>query len=546
LIPTSRQLQEIAQLREGSLVDVPFAPLLLAHAQQRNTLVLEVRRRQVWKRILLEDGVPVDCRSNLSHETLGRYMVLEGKLSEEEFTASLSKSAARGIPMGEVLLENVLISAVDLFRVLQQNLAKKLLDLFTWNEGELRRLEETPQSASSLKVKVPQLILTGLTRFAPQEQVDMAVGPLVGTRLVLNPRPPFPLEEIRLSPRQAQLAEALRPGRRMGELAETTGLPVDEITRLLYALCTLGVAVAADSVPKDLIGAAPPLRPALAGTGTFPLPSLAAPAPAPAPPEPEKPSPAPAATAAKTAPATPAAPAVNLQELERRRNEIMQTYLSYRRQDAFDLLNVPEEATAQEVDEKFLAFSRRFAPWSLDHPDLAAMTERARDLFLAGARAYGELCDREQRGTLLFRRKTLRDERAKKPAASFAIKTDLLDAEAQYRKGKSLLDAGKPRDALVLLEFAADCDPQNGVYAAETAWCRFVVSATYADRSLRELTEALRIDPHCGLAEFYAGEIHRRLGHAAQAEAHLRRALKLMSPDRRPIDALKALTGDKH
>src|SRR5947209_5394804 len=261
LIPSPRQLEEIAELRAGSLPEVPFAPLLLALAQQRRTLVLEVRRRQVWKRILLEDGVPVDCRSNLAHETLGRYMVLEGRLSEEEFTASLSKSAARGVPLGEVLLEHGLVTAVELFRILQQNLAKKLLDLFTWNEGEFRWLEEPPSSGSSLKVKVPQLILTGVTKFAPQEEVDMSVGPLVGKRLVLNPRPPFPLDDLRLHARQAQLAEALRPGRRMGELAEATGLPVDEIARVLYALSILGVVVAADSVPKELIGAAPPLRP---------------------------------------------------------------------------------------------------------------------------------------------------------------------------------------------------------------------------------------------------------------------------------------------
>src|SRR4029077_17727750 len=105
---------------------------------------------------------------NLAHETLGRYMVLEGKLSEEDFTASLSKSAARGVPLGEVLLEGGLVTAVELFRILQQNLAKKLLDLFTWNEGELRRLDEPPQAASSLKVKVRQLILTGVPRFPPQ------------------------------------------------------------------------------------------------------------------------------------------------------------------------------------------------------------------------------------------------------------------------------------------------------------------------------------------------------------------------------------------
>ena len=521
-------------MREGSLVEVPFAPLLLAHAQQRHTLVLEVRRRQMWKRILLEDGVPVDCRSNMAHETLGRYMVLEGKLSEEDFTASLSKSAARGVPIGEVLLENGLVSAVDLFRILQQNLAKKLLDLFTWNEGELRWLDEPPQSGSSLKVKVPQLILTGVTRFAPQEEVDMAVGPLVGKRLVLNPRPPFPLDEIRLHPRQAQLAEALRPGRRMGELAEATGLPVDEITRLLYAFCILGVAVAADSVPKELVGTAPPLRPPAPVTGAIPLAQIL-PLSVPAPPAP----------AAEPAAAPKPAAAPPPQDLEKRRNEIMQAYLSYRRLDAFDLLSVPEEATAGETDERFLAYGRRFAPWTLDHPELAAMAERAQDLFLAGARAYGELCDREQRSTLLFRRKTLREEREKKPAASFAIKTDLLDSEAQYKKGKSLLEADKPRDALVLLEFAADCDPQNGIYAAETAWCRFLVSPAHSGRSLRELAEALRRDPNCGLAELYAGEIHRRLGQADEAEPHLRRALKLMSPDRRPIDALKALSGER-
>ncbi|HYX22599.1 MAG TPA: DUF4388 domain-containing protein, partial [Thermoanaerobaculia bacterium] len=525
LIPSPRQLEEIAELRAGSLPEVPFAPLLLALAQQRRTLVLEVRRRQVWKRILLEDGVPVDCRSNLAHETLGRYMVLEGRLSEEEFTASLSKSAARGVPLGEVLLEHGLVTAVDLFRILQQNLAKKLLDLFTWNEGEFRWLDEPPSSESSLKVKVPQLILTGVTRFAPQEEVDMSVGPLVGKRLVLNPRPPFPLDDLRLHARQAQLAEALRPGRRMGELAEATGLPVDEIARLLYALSILGVVVAADSVPRELIGAAPPLRPPAPATGAIPLP---------------------AAAADRTDPSDKMAPpAVPTQDLERRRNEIMQAYLSYRRQDAFDLLGVPEEASAEGIDEQFLAFCRRFAPWTLDSPELAAMAERARDLFLAGARAYGELCDREQRSTLLFRRKTLRDERSKKPAASFAIKTDLLDSEAQYKKGKALLEAGKPREALMLLEFAADCDPQNGVYAAETAWCRFLVASAHAGRSLRELAETLRRDPNCGLAAFYAGEIHRQLGQAEEAEPHLRRALKLMSPDRRPIDALKALAGER-
>ncbi|HEY2292162.1 MAG TPA: DUF4388 domain-containing protein [Thermoanaerobaculia bacterium] len=514
MIPTSDQLEEIARLREGSLAEVPFAPLLLAYALRQHSLVLEVRRRQVWKRILIENGVPVDCRSNLTHETLGRFMVAEGKLSEEDFTACLSRSASRGVPFGEILLEHGLVTAADLFRILQQNLAKKLLDLFTWNEGELRWLDEAPAAESSLKVKVPQLILTGVTRFAPQEEVDMSVAPLVGKKLVLNPRPPFPIEELRLNRHQSQIAEALRPpGRRMSELAELTQLPVDEITRVLYALSILGVAATSDAVPRDLTS-----------TGSFSRPALAPPPPPPA-------ATVPVAAAAPTDP-----------ELERRRNEIMQAYLSYRRQDAFDLLGAPEDGTPAVCEERFLDFARRFSPWTLPPGDLA---EKARDLFLTGARAYAELADVEQRNTLLFRRKTLREERAKRPTASFAIKTDLLDSESQYKKGKTLMDTGKHREALMLLEFAADCDPQNSLYAAELAYCRFLVTPGHASRSLKELNETLRRDPNCGLAAFYAGEIERQVGNTPEAEAYLRRAIKLMSPDRRPIEALKSLSTER-
>jgi hypothetical protein len=522
VISSPQPLEEVPLRQEGSLQEVPFASLLFSLAAQKRTLVLEVRRRQLWKKIIFEHGVPVDCRSNLAHETLGRYLVLEGKLSEEDFTACLQKSAARGVPMGEVLLEQELISAVELFKILQQNLAKKLMEIFTWREGEFQMLPETPVVDSSLKVKVPQLILTGVMKFAPQEEVDMAVGPMVGTKLAIHPAPAFPLEEIRLSPSQSRLVEAVRPGRRMGELAEATGLPFDEITRTTYALSVLGILVPAEALPKNLLTA----------TGSFRPPALT-PAPAPAAPPPPPAAPPPVA----------AGPSV--QDLERRRNEIMQAYLSYRRQDAFDLLGVPEEATAVTWEAKYLDFARKFAPWTLDHPELRALEERARDLFLAGARAFSELADVEQRNTLLFRRRTLREERARKNPSSFAIKTDLLDSEAQYKKGKALMEAGKYKDAIVLLEFASDCDPTNGLYAAELAYCRFLHSTAASGQAVKELQEALRRDPGCGLAAFYAGEIHRQLGNFDEAEPFLRKAIKLMSPDRRPIEALRLLSAER-
>jgi Domain of unknown function (DUF4388) len=665
LIPTPEQLQQVSQLRAGSLAEVPFGALLLALAVERRTLVLEVRRKQMSKRIMLEHGVPIDCRSNLVHETLGRFMVGLGKIVPEDLHSYLSQSAAGGLPLGEVLLDNGVVTAEELYKLLQQNLAKKLLDVFSWRDGEFRVHDEMPHPESSLKVRVPQLIVTGITKFAQQEEVDAGVVPLVGKKLCLHPDPPYPLEEIRLNQRQGQVAVALRSGWRIDELALGTGMPFEELTRLLYALSVLGAVVTEDhpaakaalraarltnpnpnataapqaaaagqgAAPAPVTGAppggaaqrpgsaaapgpaggpvavdAPPVpdagaagRPAEASPHVVPFPAAAAAAVDAAPPAPAARPSAPAALTEITAPpggrpaapeagpraavrsplrvastatraiaippplplapeelatgtqevptpAEPASPAELPPALERRRNEIMQSYLSYRRLDAFDLLGTDEDASPAAIESRYLDFAERFAPWTMRQPGMADMEEKVSDLFLAGARAYVELLDLERRNVLLFRRRTARDERTKRSPAgdALAIKTDLLDPEVQYRKGQALMEAGKFQDAALLLEFASDCDPANGLYSAELAYCRFCIAPGQGSRALKDLQDTLRRDPRCGLAVYYSGEIHRQMGKRDEAEALLRRAIKMMAPDRRPIDALKLLSAEKH
>jgi uncharacterized protein DUF4388 len=561
VIPTPEQLEEISRLHEGALGasgprgprdTVPFAALLLAFSTHRRTLIVEVRRKQISKRIVFEHGLPVDCRSNLVHETLGRYMVAQGKVAAADLHAYLGQSASLGLPLGEVLLDHDVVTAEELFRVLQENLAKKLLDVFTWRDGDFRTQADVPHPQSPLKIRVPQLIVTGITKFAPQEEVDAGIVPLVGKKLCLNPSPPFALDEVRLSQRQAKVAVALRSGWRIDELALGTALPFEEITRLLYALAMLGMVITADQLAAT--PAPPPVEPASPAAAPPDAPDLAAANAAGGAGAPE-PAAAANATGAGGAPhlaAVPSPPDAASSSSEASpsttayRNEIMQAYLSYRRLDAFDLLGADEDASPAAVESRYLDFARRFAPWTLTGPELGGMEEKARDLFLAGARAYAELLDLEQRNTLLFRRKARREERDRRaPADLLAIKTDLLDPEVQYRKGRALMDAGKLQEAALLIEFASDCDPQNGLYSAELAYCRFCLAPGQGARALKELQETLRRDPDCGLAVYYSGEIHRQMGDREDAEKMLRRAIKMMAPDRRPIEALKLLSAER-
>ncbi len=496
-------------MREGSLEEIPFAVILQALAIHHTTVVLEIERKPLQKQIFVEKGVPVDCRSNSLHETLGRFMASRGDITEEVYQDSLAKSASRGLQFGEVLILDGRITASELYKILQQNLAKKLLDGFTWRSGDFRLLSELPKIESSLKVNAAQLIVTGISKFALDDEVNEAVGPLVGKRLYVHPRPPWPLDEIRLSATERRLTSLLFRGKRLDEMAAETTVPFNKIMRLLYALAVIGIIVPEERLPDDSAVEEP------------------------VPVDVEEPS------------KENDLPPVELDEveLEKERNDVMEAFLQHRRQDAFDLLGLSDQATMAQIERKYIEFARRFAPWNFEVPGLWNLVEKAESLFLAAGRAFGELADAERRNTLVLRRRTLREEAAKKPSRDrFAIKSQLLDPEFQFKKGTALMQAGQHREALQQLQFAHDCDPQNSNYRAELAFCRFQVAPRQeGERVLEELKETLRIDPECGLAVYYTGMVYGRTGQLQKAEGYLRQSIRLLMPDRRPIEALKAL-----
>ena len=518
MIFSDEAVERIATQREGNLEDVPFAVLLYALARAERSAKLAISRQPLVKEIVIESGVPVECRSNLAHETLSRFMQSGGLLDETTANECFAESCSRGVLFGDVLIEKGLITAEELRKVLQKNLAKKLLDGFSWLQGSYRLSSAPVRVDSTLKVNVPQLIIFGVTRFATQEQVDSAIGDLIGKPLALNTEPFFALYEIRMSPQQILVSEALaRRPVRIDELASTTDIPYEELTRILYAFSLIGVVAIAHQAPRIERPArlVPPAR--LATT----------------------PSPEFQTTTTATAQSSPAPP---IKPANQRRDELMEMVLNYRRRDPFDLLGVDPDGFGREAHERFLCFAERFAPWT--YPD--DLSEDASRVFLAGARAYGDLTNPDRRKALLEKRHSPEQKRPGAAADSFRIETDLLDPEVQFRKGRALMAEGNYRDALEQLGYASDLDPQNGKYRAELAHCRYLFNPqTAGPIAISELAKALRIDPRAGLAHFYQGEILKAMDLVDEAREAYRRAIKPMAPDRRPIDALRALPREK-
>lgn len=520
--PQRDDLKQLAALREGDLAAIPFWRLLLALALNERSATLELRRGPLEKKIVLEDGVPIDCFSNVATETLGRYMVSNGKLSESAYQVTFANSIGRGISFEEALAERGDVPPSEIFRLLQQNLGRKLLDVFTWRNGSFHVSREMPEVESPLPVKVPQLIYTGVYKFEPQEKVDELLASLEGRLLRLSDAPLFGVDELRIAKQQAPVMKALRSGTTFASLQSSTAIQSDDLGRMVYAFVALGIVSVAEAVSPVVT------RPEARAVPPVPFFELDVDHI-----EPDKP---------QQAPATPPAAAASTAPPLLSSDALLGTYLSFRRKDAFELLDVAEDAAISAINRAWVAFADRFLPTRYEGSG-EGMREKAQEIFLAGSRAYAELADQARRTSLVEKRVKQREEPKEAAPPPPAAPAKTIDPEELHREGRALADAGKLREALSYFDMAADCDAQNGTYAAELAWTRYQLMISTAALTLKTLRNAMRIDPRAGAAFLYTGKIHAILGNKLEAEGYLRKAASLMPRDRRPGEALKALLG---
>lgn len=523
--------QDVLKAREGNLQETPLPLLLNAILVEERTCTLELRHRQLEKRIVFEDGAPIACSSNLLHETLGKYLVEKGKLTEAQYQVALAESISTSTEMGELLVRKQLVAPFDLYKQLQANLAHKILDAFRWADAKYRLIADAEASDSALRINTAQLILTGTSTLLPFDTVATHLTFVDEQRFAAVPVPPPAAADIKLSGKDARFFQALRHRPNFGELMQQTGLDVEPAMRKLYALIVLGLADVVESLSAQHATSEPaPAMPVAVPTerrGPAPAPETAPPAPA---------------SAAPVTPMTAAAPPPTQDEDPRARDALLHAFLEHRARDPFTLLGVPETVTTAQLKKAFLDAADRFAPLRFGSADLK---EKAESLLIAYARAFSTLVDPEQLA-LWKQRKKAADERRRtevKPstAEQFRIRTDLLDSKSQYDEARKRLDANNPRGALEYFEYACDIDPKP-LYRAWRAWARYLVDPdSNARLALVDLNDVCRSESAPDEAFRFAGEIHRRAGNYPDAETMYRKAFKLSPQNRQYADIIAQL-----
>ncbi len=530
----------------GNLKNKRFPEVLSQLYRWKATGALLLRRGRIKKIVYLKDGYPIFVKSNLLSECLGRILVREKMITEEECEKSLEalKSptgpGAGGKQQGTVLIEQGSISPHNLVFGLQLQLEQKLFDIFGWPDGDYQfnAKIEIPTQAIHLDMSLATVVSEGVRRKFTDQQVHDLLEPFIDLYLGVHPEPSHRFQEIPLEADERNLVALIDGRRTMREVIEKSGLPKKAAQKLVYSLFAAEVIQPAsrpskkpmslDPGPSSVLTSSPP-----------PLPRKKSPSPDASSVPPPRPPSTSGSFAALKRPAPGSEPALlagTLHEgttLAELRARLVERARLLKRQNHFEALGVSKRASVDEIQRAYFALAKEL------HPD--RLRRSADGAVPADARALAEQIHNQ----LSIAFETLSEERRRHDylkhldqGQKTAVSEDLsrlLGAETKFRKGETALDAGRVDDAARHFEEACALYPDEGEFQASLAWAlhqRAPDDEVVQVDVIARLQKATELAPRHDKGWLWLGKVLQRAGRPGEALKQFERALHC-NPDNR-------------
>ena len=150
----------------GNLRTMPFSDLLQWVSQSRKSGTLSVEGKPYNKKIYFRDGLVAAASSENPKEYLGYYLVGWNYVAEDELDELRDMQEQHGTLLGELLVIIGRLSREKLQHILQVKTEESIYELFLWQEGDFRFLENIlpARKFQPLNLPVEMIILEGVRR----------------------------------------------------------------------------------------------------------------------------------------------------------------------------------------------------------------------------------------------------------------------------------------------------------------------------------------------------------------------------------------------
>lgn len=150
----------------GNLRTMQLEELLQWLSQSKKNGTLEIVNGKVEKKIFFKEGRILSSASNKPEEYLGHFLVSHGLLSEEQLNRAIQLQEQSRMMLGMILVNQGAIAETDLTRMLRLKAEESIYDVFAWDEGDFRFLDDVlPEYAMvPMRVDVTSIVMEGVQR----------------------------------------------------------------------------------------------------------------------------------------------------------------------------------------------------------------------------------------------------------------------------------------------------------------------------------------------------------------------------------------------
>ncbi len=226
----------------GELAETPLPEMLAIIHRNRVPGVLEAQLGEFTKRVSILNGDIIFASSNNRAESLGDILLASGRITVEQFRASVLKLLEQpGKRHGQVLVEMGLLSEAEMRAAVLEQVQRIVWSLFDLVEGlcTFTLGEDRSDEIYKLRIPTPRAVLHGCKTVADAKRF---VGRL-GSRGSVFARAGVPehLRDFQLEGGEEQLLNLVDGKRTLFELCDQGPFSAGLNARVLYAFQCLGL-----------------------------------------------------------------------------------------------------------------------------------------------------------------------------------------------------------------------------------------------------------------------------------------------------------------
>lgn len=214
--------------KQGMLAKVGLPGLLhLIYLRKDESAVLDIIKEPIKKRFFFRQGIPVAASSNILNEVLGRLLMQEGVITQQQYETSLETVLKEKKRHGEVLTSMGLLTPEALEDFLALQLKRRLFRLFDWDEGSYRYIKtDLPGNIPSRPFHPASLILEGISLgFYPAAKIRAGLDGLLGRKIALTLEgSAYRVDDFRLNLQEKRFAESIDGSRTLSEALDGSDL----------------------------------------------------------------------------------------------------------------------------------------------------------------------------------------------------------------------------------------------------------------------------------------------------------------------------------